>query len=392
MIKTTTGLAAAIGTQPACRHLGVPRSRYYRSKRPRHRCQGQAKGLRKKPRRALSELERAEVRLLLNSDRFCDRSPRQVYATLLDEGRYLCHWRTMYRILKEHDEVRERRNQLRHPRYKKPELLARGPNELWSWDITKLRGPRKWSYYYLYVIMDVYSRFVVGWMIAPREQATLAKELIETTCTRQGIARDQLTIHSDRGPSMTSKTVAQLMADLGVEKSHSRPYVSNDNPYSEAQFKTMKYRPDYPDRFGSIEDARQWARRFFRWYNEEHHHTGLALMPPKVVHFGQAEAVRQARSEVLSLAYQAHPERFVGGRPEVPKVPDAVWINKPQEERASALSLEASRYAGDGAVEEQTSFVEVGLGRALCGAVSRVRQSASAEERVWSAPEPVLRH
>ena len=390
MIETTTDLAAAIGTQPACRQLGVPRSKYYRTKRSRPGTQGQAKRLRKKPRRALSELERAEVRLLLNSDRFCDASPRQVYARLLDEGRYVCHWRTMYRILKEHDEVRERRNQLRRPHYKKPELLARGPNELWSWDITKLRGAHKWTYYYLYVILDVYSRYVVGWMIAPAEQATLAKELIETTCRRQGIARDELIIHSDRGPSMTSKTVAQLLADLGVEKSHSRPYVSNDNPYSEAQFKTMKYRPGYPDRFGSIEDARQWAREFFRWYNQEHHHTALALMPPKVVHYGQAETVRQARSEVLSLAYQAHPERFVRGRPEVPKVPDAVWINKPQDEMAS--SLEASRYAGDGAVEEEPPFVEVGLGRVVCGAVSRVRQSAPAEARVCSASEPVLLH
>ncbi len=244
--------------------------------------------------------------MLLNSDRFCDASPRQVYATLLDEGRYVCHWRTMYRILGGHDEVRERRNQLRHPRYKKPELLARGPNELWSWDITKLRGPQKWTYYYLYVIMDVYSRYVVGWMIAPREQATLAKELIETTCERQGIARDRLIIHSDRGPSMISKTVAQLLADLGVEKSHSRPYVPNDNPYSEAQFKTMKYRPDYPDRFGSIEDARQWARGFFGWYNGEHYHSALGLLTPEMVHYGEAERVRTQRQRVLEEAYTRH--------------------------------------------------------------------------------------
>ena len=335
MIETATGLATAIGTQPACRHLGVPRSRYYRSKRPRPRCQGQPERLPKKPRRALSQAERTEVRYLLNSDRFCDASPRQVYATLLDEGRYVCHWRTMYRILGEHAEVRERRNQLRHPRYKKPELLARGPNELWSWDITKLRGPQKWSYSYLYVIMDVYSRYVVGWMIAPTEKATLAKELIETTCTRQGIARDQLIIHSDRGPSMTSKTVAQLLADLGVEKSHSRPHVSNDNPYSEAQFKTMKYRPDYPDRFGSIEDARQWARGFFQWYNGAHYHSGLALMTPEMVHYGEAERVRAQRQQVLSAAYAEHPERFVGSRPTPPALPAAVWINapKPAEEK-----------------------------------------------------------
>ena len=263
MIETTTRLAASLGTEPACRQLGVPRSRYYRSKRPKPQS-GSAKQRRNNPVRALSQAERAAVRLLLNSDRFCDASPRQVYARLLDDGRYVCHWRTMYRILKEHDEVRERRNQVRHPQYKKPELLATGPNELWSWDITKLRGPQKWSYYYLYVILDVYSRYVVGWMIAPREKATLARELIETTYQRQGLGGDGLIIHSDRGLSMTSKTVAQLLTDLGVEKSHSRPHVSNDNPYSETQFKTMKYRPDYPDRFGSIEDARQWARDFFR--------------------------------------------------------------------------------------------------------------------------------
>lgn len=330
MIETTTGLASAIGTQSACRQLGVPRSSYYRCKRPRPHRQEQPKRLPKKSGRALSQAERAHVRDLLNSDRFCDASPRQVYARLLDEGRYRCHWRTMYRILAAHDEVRERRNQLRHPHYKKPELLARGPNALWSWDITKLRGPQKWSYYYLYVILDVYSRYVVGWMIAPAEQATLAKELIETTCERQGIARDRLTIHSDRGPSMTSKTVAGLLADLGVEKSHSRPYVSNDNPYSEAQFKTMKYRPDYPDRFGSIEDARAWARAFFRWYNEEHYHSGLGLLTPAVVHIGQAESVRLERQRVLSAAYAEHPERFVQGQPSLSEVPDAVWINAPK--------------------------------------------------------------
>ena len=332
MIAQATTLSSSMGAEPACRQLGVPRSSYYRSKRPKPEPVG-AKPIGNKPARALNEAERSEVRMLLNSDRFCDASPRQVYATLLDEGRYVCHWRTMYRILGEHDQVRERRNQLRHPRYKKPELLARGPNELWSWDITKLRGPQKWTYYYLYVIMDVYSRYVVGWMIAPREQATLAKELIETTCERQGIARDRLIIHSDRGPSMISKTVAQLLADLGVEKSHSRPYVPNDNPYSEAQFKTMKYRPDYPDRFGSIEDARQWARGFFGWYNGEHYHSALGLLTPEMVHYGEAERVRTQRQRVLEEAYTRHPERFVGSRPTPPALPSAVWINAPKPEQ-----------------------------------------------------------
>jgi putative transposase len=269
----------------------------------------------------------------LNSDRFCDASPRQVYATLLDEGRYVCHWRTMYRVLEEHDEVRERRNQLRHPSYAKPELLATAANQLWSWDITKLRGPEKWTYYYLYVLLDVFSRYVVGWMIARQESSILAKELIETSCQRQGIDQNQLVLHSDRGPSMISKTVAQLLVDLGVEKSHSRPHVSNDNPYSEAQFKTMKYRGDYPDRFGSIEDARSWAREFFPWYNEEHHHTALGLMPPAVVHYGKAERVRAQRRQVLSAAYAEHPERFVRGLPSVAEVPAAVWINAPKSEQ-----------------------------------------------------------
>ena len=314
-----------VGVSQACLWLGVPRSQYYRRQQPKAEA-----GTPSRSRRALGEQEKTQVRDLLNSERFCDASPRQVYATLLDEGHYVCHWRTMYRILNEHKEVRERRNQRRHPSYKKPELLARGPNELWSWDITKLRGPQKWTYYYLYVIMDVFSRYAVGWMIAPQESSTLAKELIETTCVRQSIARDELVIHSDRGPSMTSKTVAQLLADLGVEKSHSRPHVSNDNPYSEAQFKTMKYRPDYPDRFGSACDARSWARRFFRWYNGEHYHSGLGLLTPQMVHYGEAERVRAQRQQVLSVAYGHHPERFVRGRPTPPEVPSAVWINAPK--------------------------------------------------------------
>jgi putative transposase len=278
----------------------------------------------------LSQAEKVTVRQVLNSERFWDSSPRQVYATLLDEGTYLCHWRTMYRILDEHTEVRERRNQLQHPNYTKPELLATGPNQLWSWDITKLRGPAKWTYYYLYVILDVFSRYVVGWMIAERESASLARELIAASCTKQGIQREQLTLHADRGNSMHSKSVALLLADLGVTKTHSRPYVPNDNPYSEAQFKTLKYRPDYPDRFGSIADARCWARYFFQWYNHEHRHTGLGLMTPATVHYGQAQTVYGQRQQVLHAAYAAHPERFVRGLPTPPELPTAVWINRPQ--------------------------------------------------------------
>jgi putative transposase len=325
-MESATTLSHQVGLSEACWSLGVPRSSYYRAQKPK------AKPMpRSKPKRALSDRQKIAVRDVLNSDRFCDRSPRQVYATLLDEGSYLCHWRTMYRVLADYDEVRERRNVLRHPLYEKPELLATAPNELWSWDITKLRGSEKWTCYHLYVLLDVYSRYVVGWMVAPKESSLLAKELIETSCRRQGIDRDGLILHSDRGPSMTSKTVAQLLVDLGVEKSHSRPHVSNDNPYSEAQFKTMKYRGDYPKRFGSIEDARSWARRFFRWYNQEHHHTGLGLLPPAVVHYGRAEDVLAARQRVLSRAYDLHPERFVRGLPQVPSLPEAVWINKPKE-------------------------------------------------------------
>jgi putative transposase len=265
----------------------------------------------------------------LNSERFVDSAPRQVYATLLDEEIYLCSWRTMYRILNEFEEVRERRNQLTHPNYTKPELLATAPNQLWSWDITKLLGPAKWTYFYLYVILDVFSRYVVGWMIAERETAALAETLIAETCAKQGIERDQLTLHADRGSSMRSKPVALLLSDLGVTKTHTRPYTSNDNPYSEAQFKTLKYRPDFPDRFGSLVDARGWGQDFFDWYNNDHYHTGLNLMTPAMVHYGLAETVRDQRNQVLQAAYVAHPDRFVRGVPTVPDLPREVWINQP---------------------------------------------------------------
>jgi putative transposase len=269
------------------------------------------------------------VRELLNSERFVDWSVREVYATLLDEGVYYGSWRMMYRILQAHEEVRERRDQARHPAYTKPELLATAPNQLWSWDITKLKGPTAWTYFYLYVILDVYSRYVVGWLIAERESAELAEEFIAATCEKEGIGPDQLTLHADRGSSMTSKTVAQLLADLGVTKTHSRPHVSNDNPYSEAQFKTLKYRPDFPSQFGSVEDARGWARQFFAWYNNAHHHSGLGLLTPATVHHAQAAETLAARQVVLQAAYAAHPERFVRGIPTPPELPTAVWINRP---------------------------------------------------------------
>jgi len=325
MMKTSEQLSRRVGVSAACETVGVPRSSFYRARQPK----GEPTP-RPTPQRALSVEEKAQVRQTLNSERFQDCAPRQVYASLLDEGTYHCSWRTMYRILDEHQEVRERRNQLRHPKYSKPELLATGPNQLWSWDLTKLKGPVKWTYYHLYTILDVFSRYVVGWMIAKRESAVLAQELIRDTCEKQGIQPDQLTVHADRGSSMRCKTVALLLADLGVTKSHSRPYVSNDNPYSESQFKTMKYRPDYPQRFGSIQDARTWARSFCRWYNNDHHHTALGLMTPAVVHHGQAEAVREQRQRVLQAAYAAHPERFIRGEPRPPSLPKEVWINKPQ--------------------------------------------------------------
>jgi putative transposase len=265
----------------------------------------------------------------LHTDRFVDKAPATVYATLLDEGTYHCSIRTMYRILHDSQEVRERRNQLRHPKYKKPELLATAPNQVWSWDITKLLGPAKWTYYYLYVILDIYSRYVVGWMLASCENADLAKRLIRETIEKENINADELTIHSDRGPAMKSHTVAQLLATLGVTKSHSRPHVSNDNPFSESQFKTLKYRPEFPDRFGSQEDGRRFCQRFFRWYNHEHYHSGIGLLTPFIVHYGLAEAVLVKRQQTLDTAYTAHPERFVRKPPTVLALPEAVWINPP---------------------------------------------------------------
>jgi putative transposase len=324
-MQSAEQVAQQIGTQAACVALGVPKSSLYRGHKP-----PAEKTTRTISVRALSQVEKAAVHQELNSERFADQAPREVYATLLDEGRYPCSWRTMYRILAENHEVRERRNQLRHPTYAKPELLATAPNQLWSWDITKLLGPSKWTYYYLYVILDVFSRYVVGWMIAERESATLAEDLILETCLRQGIQPDQLTIHADRGSSMTSKPVALLLADLGVTKTHSRPQISNDNPYSEAQFKTLKYRPDYPSRFGCLADARAWAQAFFAWYNHEHHHTGLALLTPSEVHYHLAQRVLQKRQAVLCAAYQKTPQRFVKGLPVPSQLPLAVWINPPQ--------------------------------------------------------------
>lgn len=332
MIDMVETLAPDVGVSMACRSLGLPRNALYRSRRRESKSESISQS-RKSPPRSLSKEEKERVRNKLNSPRFQDSTPRQVYGDLLDEGVYLCHWRTMYRILDEHEEVRERRNQLRHPHHHKPELVATGPNQVWSWDITKLKGPAKWTFYYLYVILDIYSRYVVGWMIAERESAALAKQLLAETCTKEKVAPEQLTIHADHGSAMISKSVAFLLADLGVTKSHSRPRVSNDNPYSEAQFKTMKYRPDYPACFGSVQDARTWARLFFHWYNHEHRHSNLGLMTPTTVHQGLAATVTKKRQAVLLEVYQRHPERFVQGEPVAPRLQDAVWINPPLEKK-----------------------------------------------------------
>ena len=267
---------------------------------------------------------------VLHSDEFVDQAPHQVYAALLDRGIYLCSVRTMYRILHEHDEVRERRNICRHPNYWKPELLATAPNQVWSWDITKLKSPAKWVYYYLYVILDIFSRYCVGWMVAYRESAQLAEKLIGETCLKQGIVKRQLTIHADRGSSMKSKSVALLLSDLEITKTHSRPHVSNDNPYSEAQFKTLKYCPAFPARFGPIEEARDFCREFFTWYNREHRHTGIALLTPEMAHYGKAKEIIRRRNEVLLKAFLEHPDRFKGKIPHAPEMPNAVWINPPK--------------------------------------------------------------
>ncbi len=327
MMMTVEQLAPTLGTSAACDVLSVPRSSVYRARQPQARAAPQPAC---EPIRALSAAERVQVRETLNSDRFADQAPREVYATLLDEGTYLCSPSTMYRILAEHAEVRERRDQLRHPAYAQPELLATGPNQVWSWDITKLLGPTKWTYYYLYVMLDIFSRYVVGWVLAERETSTLAELLIREACAQQQIQAAQLTIHADRGGPMIAKPVALLMADLGVTPSHSRPHVSNDNPFSEAQFKTLKYRPDYPERFGSLTDAHTWARAFFPWYNDEHHHSGLGYMTPRAIHYGQAAQLWTQRQRALELAYAVHPERFVKGTPQPPALPSAVWINPPK--------------------------------------------------------------
>jgi len=345
MISLTEQLSPHVGKKAACNALRVPRATYYRY----HTDRGQSvdeDAQRPLPPLALNPEQRQTVLDILHSDRFCDDTPYEIFATLLDEGHYHCSIRTMYRILEaEHGHVTERRKHVQRPNYVKPELLATAPNQVWSWDITKLKGPVKWTYYYLYVILDIFSRYVVGWMVATCEQSALAKRLIQETCTKQNIVKGQLTVHADRGSSMKSKVVAHLLSDLGITKTHSRPHVSDDNPYSEAQFKTLKYCPKFPDRFGSIQDARVFCQQFIGWYNKEHHHSGIALMTPEQVHYGLDKQIYQQRTKVLADAFGKHPNRFKGKMP-VPKSPPvAAWINKPPtDEKESNLLASVSHF------------------------------------------------
>ena len=368
-------LAAQVGVAPACQALGVSRASFYRRQRstPGHQQP------RPTPARALCEAEREQILDVLAGPRFVDRAPAEVVATLLDEGHYLCSERTMYRILAADQPVRERRNQREHPQYTKPELVATAPNQTWSWDITKLLGPTKWTYFYLYVVLDIFSRYAVGWMVADRENSALAGRLIEETCHKQGVQPQVLTLHSDRGAPMTSKCTAQLLADLGVTRSLSRPQVSDDNPFSEAQFKTLKYHPGFPGRFHDITAAIAFAERsslgttpniamagsrcsprttsitiepracwssaggpfaawtrhpercrtFFPWYNTEHRHGGIAMLTPDDVHHNRTQSVLEQRGRTLQAAWTRHPERFVRGIPQPDPLPQAVWINPP---------------------------------------------------------------
>ncbi len=336
--QAITDLAERTGVRAACDAVGATQAGYYR----RHRTSPTparparvAHRDRVQP-RALSGEEQQAILDVLHSDRFVDLAPAEVWAILLDESVYLGSQSTFYRLLRSASGTRERRRQASHPAEVKPELLAAAPNQVYSWDITKLHGPAKWTYYYLYVIIDIFSRYVVGWMVATRESAALAEVLIRQTCVKHGVTRDQLTLHADRGSSMTSKPVAFLLADLGVTQSHSRPHVSNDNPYSEAQFKTLKYRPDFPGSFPNIEAARMFCQRFFTWYNDDHHHSALGLHTAADVHYGTAHEVQAARADVLTAAYHAHPERFVRRPPTPPQLPEAAWINKPDDQEEAA--------------------------------------------------------
>ena len=346
MMRGADELAPTLGMAAACRAVGLWRGAPGRARTRAHReaLHGPhpCRAARPRPPLALAPPERKELLEVLNSERFCDTAPAAIHATLLDEGRYLGSVRTMYRMLAADSGTRERRRQLTHPTYVKPELLATAPNQVWSWDITKLKGPAKWTCFHLYVILDIFSRQVVGWLIAERESAELAEQLIAESVSRHDIAPGTLTLHADRGASMRSKPVAALLVDLDITKSHSRPHVSDDNPYSESQFKTMKYRPDFPARFGSLADARAHCQTFFTWYNTEHRHSGIGYMTPSSVHYGQALAARALRQDALDAAFLANPKRFKGRRPEPPALPTAAWINPPATEQTDDSNTPAS--------------------------------------------------
>jgi putative transposase len=339
VISAAANLAGDVGVAAACRALRLPRSALYRHLAARRVCSlpspAPATPARRPP-LALSEHERRVVLDVLNSPRFANCAPAAIHAQLLDEGRYLASVRTMYRLLQSCAAVRERRNQLRHPEYAKPELLAVTPNQVWSWDITKLKGPVRGTCFHLYVILDIFSRYVVGWMVAEQESAELAEQLIADSAAKENIGPGALTLHADRGSSMRSKPVATLLCDLGIAKSHSRPYVSDDNPYSEAQFKTLKYQPGFPARFGSLADARAHCANFFTWYNQHHRHSGIGMLTPESVHTGRAAGVRKLRQATLESAYLRTPNRFKNRRPQQPKLPTAAWINPPNMEKKAA--------------------------------------------------------
>lgn len=371
MIALAKQLVAHVDKKTACEALSISRATFYRhiicGQRPEN-------NWRPDPPLSLSGNERKTIIDLLHCERFIDDTPYQIYATLLDEGQYHCSIRTMYRILTaEHGCVKERRKQVQRPHYEKPELLATKANQVWSWDITKLKGPVKWTYFYLYVILDIFSRYVVGWMVAHCEQDALAKRLIEETCMKQNIERGHLTVHADRGSSMKSKAVAFLLSDLGVTKTHSRPHVSNDNPYSEAQFKTLKYCPQFPEKLGSIQDARSFCQQFFNWYNKEHRHSGIALMTPEQVHYGFADQIIQQRSKVLETAFFSHPERFRGKMPTPQPLPEAAWINKPEDNADTGLN----RRRGMTGTEPIESGVQVMPRRSVVESTPNVRANGT---------------
>lgn len=347
-------LAGQVGTARACQVLNMPRSSFYRAQQP-----VKPAPPRPRPPRALSLAEQEQVLGVLHGPRFVDCAPVAVWATLLDEGVYHCSARTMYRLLRASGEVRERRDHLHHPPYRKPELLAQKPNEVWTWDITELRGPVKYMRFYLYVLLDLFSRYVVGWMVAELQNHQLAQQLINQALEREQIVPGQLTIHADRGATMVSKPLGFMLSDLGILKSHSRPHCSNDNPFVESHFRTLKYRPEFPDRFGSVFDAREFCRTFFDWYHHQHRHSGLGWMTPHCVHHGQSEATQLQRQDVLDSAYGRNPERFVRKAPQAPELPSAVWINPPSEEGSPTQPVEQSPSSAEPTFHPKQPVMEV---------------------------------